>query len=203
MISRRLMLMGGVAAIGMMAPLPALAQADQRPGRVSSRNFMKLPPRQKIAVAPLDDRPENLRIAAANAQHLERAGHVDGVTGATWRLSFDSEVRPVAGAPPSRPRPAQPSNEGGAAPETGPPPALPDRPVRAPAIPGRGGTPVAQLRYVINATLDETATGKRAWMGFVRYDDAESDRTRLLLRLVEPLMGAFARNQMARAFVLE
>jgi len=37
----------------------------------------------------------------------------------------------------------------------------------------------------------------------VRYDDAESDRARMLLRLVEPLMGTFARNQAARAFSLE
>lgn len=203
MISRRLVLLGGVAICGTTLPLRVSAQGDPRPGRVSSRSFAKLPPRQKIAVSPFDDRPENLRIAAAITQQLERAGHVVGTAGAVWRLSFDSEVRPVAGEPPPRPRPAQPSNEGGSAPETGAPPALPDRPVRPPAIPGRAGAPVAQLRYVINAVLDENATGKRAWQGFVRYDDAESDRTRMLLRLVDPLMSAFARNQAARAFSLE
>lgn len=203
MISRRLSLLGGVAACAALLPWRVAAQSDPRPGRVSSRNFTRLPPRQKIAVSPLDDRSENIRIAAAITQQLERAGHVVGTTGAAWRLSFDSEVRPLAGEPQPRPRAAQPSGEGGSQPETGAPPALPDRPVRAPAIPSRAGAPVARLRYVINATLDDAATGKRAWQGFVRYDDAESDRTRLLLRLVEPLMGTFGRNQMVRAFSLE
>lgn len=203
MIARRLLLLGGVAICGATLPLRVSAQSDARPGRVSSRNFVRLPPRQRIALAPLDDRPENLRIATAIGQQLERAGHVVGAAGAAWRLSFDSEVRPLAGEAPPRPRPALPSSEGSSAPETGAPPSLPDRPVRPAPIPGRGGAPVARLRYVINATLDEMATGKRAWQGSVRYDDAESDRTRLLLRLVEPLMGTFARNQTVRAFSLE
>jgi hypothetical protein len=178
MIARRLMLLGSVASCGAaLAPLAA-AQAEARRGRVTGRSFIKLPARQRIVVAPFDDRPENLRIAAAMSRHLERAGHVVGPAGAAWRLSFDSEVRPVAGEPPARPRAALPSTDGSSAPETGAPVTLPDRPLRPAPIPGRGGAPVAQLRYVINAVLEETATGKRAWQGSVRYDDAESDRTR-------------------------
>jgi hypothetical protein len=203
MITRRLMLLGGAALGGATLAQRVSAQADPARGRVTGRSFTKLPPRQTIIVSPLDDRPENLRIAAAISRQLERAGHVAVASDAAWRLSFDSEVRPVAGQPPARPRAALPSTDGRSAPETGAPASLPDRPLRPAPVPGRGGAPVAQLRYVINAVLEETATGKRAWQGSVRYDDAESDRARMLLRLVEPMMEAFARNQTARAFSLE
>ena len=202
MILRRHLIRAGTVLLAVGAASRALAQqATERPGRVSARSFLKIPPRQRVAIAPLDDRPENLRIAEAMRRSLERAGHTVGDAGAVWRLSFDSEVRPLAGEPPSRPRPALPAGE--PARDTGPPPSLPDRPVRPAPIPGRTGAPVARLRYVVNATLDENATGKRAWQGTVRYDDAELDRGRMLLRLVPPLMETFGRSQQARAFALE
>ena len=57
--------------------------------------------------------------------------------------------------------------------------------------------------YVINAQLDERAAGKRVWQGNVRYDDAEGDRTRMLLMLVPRLVGVFGRTERGRGFALE
>jgi hypothetical protein len=204
MFDRRRLILAGAALLATGVASRASAQSQQPaalPGRVSARRFLVIPPRQRIAVAPLDDRPENLRIAEALRRALERAGHVVGETGAIWRLSFDSEVRPLAGGLPPRPNPAAPAGE--TTREVGPPDSLPDRPVRPAPAPGRAGAPMALLRYVLNATLDENATGKRGWQGSVRYDAAEMDRARMLLRLVPPLMETFGRGQTARAFALE
>lgn len=199
MIPRRnLLLILPSSFIALRSPLALAQGADTKPGRVTGRAFHPVPRGAMIEVSPLDDRPENLLLAAEFRTALARAGQLLGDAKAPLRLSFDSEVRPVSGGTPAQ-RPA----DGAAARGPGDPAAaLPDRPV------ARGSDNVARktapaLRYVINATLDEREAGRRLWQGNVRYDDAESDRARLLARLVAPLMTAFGQTQKGRSFALE
>ena len=56
---------------------------------------------------------------------------------------------------------------------------------------------------MINATLEDAKTGKRAWQGSVQYDDAEADRGGFLVRLVQPLLSEFGKNQRGRRFTLD
>ncbi len=198
---RRLMLSLPPALVALGAPLAAAQGVDTKPGRVTGRAFHPMARGAMIEVSPLDDRPENLRLAAEFRTELARAGLLLGDAKAPLRLSFDSEVRPVsAGA--SAQRPADGAVTRGPAGPGDPGTTIPDRPVP------RGSDNVARraapaLRYVINATLDEREGGRRLWQGNVRYDDAEGDRARLLARLVAPLMTAFGQTQKGRSFSLE
>ncbi len=185
------------------AALPAaVAQAqDARPGRITGRAVHPGPAGAMIVGSALDDRPENLRSAAAFRAALARAGYLLGDASAPFRLSFDSEVRPVgAGAGPRTQ--AAPATGPDHSPGDRPPSPVPEQPMRraGEAAPRRAAP---GLRYVINASLDDRRTGVRAWQGNVRYDDADGDRARVLARLVTPLMTAFARNERGRSFTLE
>lgn len=202
LIARRHLLVAApcLAAASALPGHLALAQ-ETKPGRVTGRAFHPLAPRAMIEVSPLDDRDENLRIAAALREALLRAGYALGDATTPLRLSFDSEVRPVPGAvrPPATPAPT--GSDDAMSGERGTSP-IPDRRVpRASDNVPRGKPPL--LRYVLNATIDDRTTGKRIWQGNVRYDDAESDRTQTLVRLVPPLMTAFGQTQKGRNFALE
>ena len=199
MIPRRhLLLILPPSVVTLRSPLAIAQGAETKPGRVTGRAFHPVPRGTMIEVSPLDDRPENLLLAAEFRTALARAGHLLGDAKSPLRLSFDSEVRPVSGAPAAQ-RPADGATPRGPG---DPAAALPDRPV------ARGSDNVARktalaLRYVINATLDEREAGRRLWQGNVRYDDADGDRVRLLIRLVTPLMTAFGQTQKGRSFALE
>jgi hypothetical protein len=185
------------------AALPArVARAqDARPGRTTGRAFHPVPTGAMIEVSPLDDRPENLGIAAAFRAALARGGYLLGDASAPFRLSFDSEVRPVASGAGTR-APSAPTTGPGNSPGDQAPSPVPEQPMRrtGEAAPRRAAP---GLRYVINASLDDRRTGSRVWQGNVRYDDAEGDRAAILARLVPPLMTAFARNERGRSFALE
>lgn len=187
-----------VAAAGTGWSRVAFAQ-DAKPGRVTSRAFHPVVARTMIEVSPLDDRPENLAIATALRDELSRAGYLLGDATAPLRLSFDSEVRAAPG--PVRQSPDQPAGRGNAAGDE-PNSPLPDRPVRR-GSDGASRRPAPALRYVVNATLDDRATGKRLWQGNVRYDDAEGDRARVLVRLAVTLMAVFGKSEKGRSFALE
>jgi len=204
-IDRRMLILCAMSLPAAFGSPRALAQGvaqQPQPGRVTARSFKPVPSRITIEIAPLDNRPENLRIAAALRQQLGRAGHVVVTAGAPWRLSFESEVRPLSSGETSRPQLPEAETARRFDDDTRLPAEIPDRPLRRAPIPG-ASTGGPKLRYVLNATLDEAATGRRAWQGNVRYDDVESDRARTLLRLVDPLVSVFGRNQTGRSFALE
>ncbi len=196
---RPLLLRLPLLLVAMAVPARSARAQEGKPGRVTSRAFHPIEPGAMIEVSPLDDRSENLRVAAAFRDALARAGHLLGDASAPLRLSFDTEIRPVSG--PGRPQVGA-SAATGAAPGDQAASPLPDQPVRrgSDSMPRR---PPPPLRYVINAVLDERAGGRRIWQGNVRYDDAEGDRARTLARLVAPLMPAFGKTERGRSFALE
>lgn len=202
MIVRRALLAKLVLPV-VVAALPAsvVQGQDARPGRVTGRAFHPVPAGAMIEVSPLDDRPENLRVAAALRAALARSGHLLGDASAPFRLSFDSEVRPVGAGSGSRP-PAGATTGPGNSPGDQASSPLPEQAARrAGEAAQRRAAP--GLRHVINASLDDRRTGARVWQGNVRYDDAEGDRAAILARLVAPLMTAFGRNERGRSFTLE
>ena len=80
MIARRTLLAKLSLAL-FAAALPArVARAqDARPGRTTGRAFHPVPTGAMIEVSPLDDRPENLGIAAAFRAALARGGFAQGL----------------------------------------------------------------------------------------------------------------------------
>ncbi len=195
MVQRRLLVLAlPLLACPTLRASPAGAQAPL-PGRITARAFDPVAAGATIEVSPLDDRQENQRLAAEFRRRLAAAGYRMGDARAPLRLSFDSEVRPMGGEAPQR-------RDGGGMPGGSGSDPTPDRPVRRGQDQPGGGQPRG-LRYVINAQLDERAAGKRVWQGNVRYDDAEGDRTRMLLMLVPRLVGVFGRTERGRGFALE
>lgn len=186
MVGRRFCIAAAGAALAL---LPRAVRAQSQPGRVATRSFARLPSPLVVAIAPLDDSAENLRVRDEMRRVLVAAGHrvVDG--DAVVRLSFATEVRPAIAADRGPPR-----QDPGAV--------LPDRPVAVPRDrpPGSMGR---SLRYVINAALEQGPGGKRLWQGNVRYDDAEPDRARVLVRLVAPLLAELGRTVPGRRFSLD
>ena len=201
MIARRLFVASALPLLAGLALRPGVAAAQQpQPGRVTARSFDPVAAGATIEVSPLDDRQENLRLAAEFRRRLAAAGYRMGDSSAPLRLSFDSEVRPLGGA--AAPRRGGGGDGTGSLPGGPDPTPTPDRPIRR-GQEQAGGGQSSGLRYVINAQLDERAAGKRVWQGNVRYDDVEGDRTRMLLRLVPRLTGVFGRTERGRGFALE
>lgn len=201
MIARRLVLAAAPALLAGLSLRAGEAAAQQpMPGRVTARAFDPVAGGATIEVSPLDDRQENQRLAAEFRRRLAAAGYRIGDASAPLRLSFDSEVRPLGAG--QSPRRDAGERGAGSLPGAADATPTPDRPIRrgsqAPA-----GDLASGLRYVINAQLDERAGGKRVWQGNVRYDDAEGDRTRMLMRLVPRLTGVFGRTERGRGFALE
>jgi hypothetical protein len=198
---RNLLIAAPFLAVASALPSALALAQDSKPGRVTGRAFHPLPQRAMIEVSPLDDRDENLRIAAALREALLRGGYALGDASTPLRLSFDSEVRPLSGPVRAPGTPAPTGSDDVVPGDRGTSP-IPERRIQRGSdnVP-RGKTPL--LRYVLNATIDDRTTGKRMWQGNVRYDDAESDRTQMLMRLVPPLMTAFGQTQKGRSFALE
>lgn len=189
-LRRRAVCAGGLAALaGLLLPMPAGAQGSA-PGRITTRAFARLPSPLVVVVAPLDDSPENLRVRDEMRRVLRAAGHRVEEREAPYRLGFATEVRPTVATQPRGPAAGETTDT------------LPDRPWR-PQPPAQSGSMARSLRYVINATLENTATGRRQWQGSARYDDAEPDRARVLVRLVQPLLAELGKTVAARRFTLD
>ncbi len=193
---------GWAVAGGAILQVPGAMAQETRPGRVTGRAFAALAKSPTIAVAPLDDSAENLRVRDEMRRVLQRSGYRVVESGATWRLSFATEVRPLGAGASTRPRGPEASTGQSSDLTERPRVELPDRPLRrAPAatIPNAARS----LRYVINANFEDVSTGKRAWQGSVQYDDAEADRAKFLVRLVQPLLAEFGKTERGRRFTLE
>ena len=189
------------AGLALVPGSRALAQ-EIKPGRVTGRAFETLAPSITINLAPLDDSAENLRVRDEMRRVLLRAGHRMVESGAGWRLSFATEIRPLASGGSAAPRGPEASTGQSSDLTDRSGLDLPDRPLRRPPA-GINPSAARGLRYVINATVEDAKTGKRAWQGNVQYDDAEADRTAFLVRLVQPLLSEFGKNQQGRRFALD
>ncbi len=197
-----LMAIGWIAGGFTALHAPRAMAQETRPGRVTGRAFETLATSPTIDVAPLDDSVENLRVRDEMRRVLVRSGYRVVESGAMWRLSFATEVRPLGAGAPARPRGPEASTGQSSGLAERPAVELPDRPLRR--APGTTGPSSARsLRYVINASFEDARTGKRAWQGSVQYDDAEADRAQFLVRLVQPLLAEFGKTQRGRRFTLE
>ncbi len=192
---------GGAAGFVTFHAPRALAQ-EARPGRVTGRAFQTLAKTLAIDLAPLDDSAENLRVRDEMRRVLQQSGHRVGEPGAPWRLNFATEIRPLGSGAPARPRGPEAPTGQSSDPTGRPATNLPDRPLRQAPV-ATPSSAARSLRYVINATVEDAKTGKRAWQGNVQYDDAEADRARMLVRLVQPLLTEFGKTQQGRRFALD
>ena len=186
-----------------------LAQEGRPPGQVAARAFMTAPTPLALSIEPGDNTDENRALAQRLAKEAAGRGITVQPQGATLVLRFDTEVRTGSPGRPSYSRPG-----GG----------LSDPDSLTPAPPGsngevtnmlssRGGGIISGrasgadysrfLRYVINATIDDRATGRRIWQGHVSYDTAESDRTAMFVALAPVLAEQIGKNTQERAFRLD
>lgn len=195
----------------LLAPPTAAAQpADRPPGHLATRVFAAAPTPLTLAIEPGENSDENMALAARIAQEAP-ARKIAVQPQAQLALRFDTEVR-------TNVRAARQtfSREGGG---------LSDPDIAAPSPPDSrdqvanvasscgagvvGAAPPRQteygrcLRYVINATLDDRASGRRLWQGHVSYDDAVPDRTAMFVALAPILVEHIGRSVPVRAFRLD
>lgn len=187
----------------------AFAQDGRPPGQVAARAFMAAPSPLALSIEPGDNTDENMALAQRLAKEATGRGITVQPQGATLVLRFDTEVR--TSTPPRQSY----SRPGGA---------FEDPDSMTPAQPGardevtnmlssRGGGVIGRsssgadysrfLRYVINATIDDRATGRRIWQGHVSYDTAEPDRTAMFVALAPVLAEQIGKNTQERAFRLD
>jgi hypothetical protein len=208
MISARLFLALAIIA----APLEAvLAQTDPAPGRAAARAFASPPAPLAFAIEPGDNSDENMALADRIGKEAQRRGiGVQPKSGALV-LRFDTEVR--SDAPAQRPNF---SRQGGGSTDpddrTPAPPEARDEVTNL--LTSRGGGVLntrprtgsgseRPLRYVINASLEDSVTGRRLWQGHVSYDSNTADRTAMFVALAPALVEQIGKTVQERAFRLE
>jgi hypothetical protein len=209
MISARLCL----AMALVTAPIQAvLAQTDDRaPGRAAARAFAAPPAPLAFAIEPGDNSDENMALADRIAKEAPRSGIGVQPKGAGLVLRFDTEVR--ADAPAQRPNFSRPGGGVGDPDDRTPdPPETRDEVTnlltsrgsgvlnRRPQ-PGSGSERL--LRYVINASLEDTTTGRRLWQGHVSYDTNTPDRKAMFVALAPVLVEQIGKSVQERTFRLE
>jgi hypothetical protein len=209
MISARLFLVMALVT----APLDAvLAQTDDRaPGRAAARAFAASPAPLAFAIEPGDNSDENMALADRIGKEAARRGMGVQPKGGALILRFDTEVRTDASAPrPSFSRPGGGSTD----PDDQTPTPPEARGEVTNLLTSRGGGVLNSrsrsgsgserlLRYVINASLQDTATGRQLWQGHVSYDTNTPDREAMFVSLAPVLVEQIGKSVQERAFRLE
>jgi hypothetical protein len=208
MISIRLFLIIGLVTAPLLG---AVAQtSDRSPGQIIARAFETAPAPLAFAIEPGDNTDENMALAERIAK--EAAKHGIGVQPkrASLVLRFDTEVRADAPQQPSFSR--QSSGLNGPDDRTPNPPGARDEVGNI--LTSRGGGILDSrarpgsnsdrpLRYVINASLEDSATGRRLWQGHVRYDSNTPDRTAMFVALAPALVEQIGKTVQERSFRLD
>jgi hypothetical protein len=199
-------------ALAVSPAASVLAQDQGRPpGQVAARAFAAAPSPLAFTIEPGENSDENVALAGRLAREAAARGIDVRQEAGGLVLRFDTEIR----TPSAAPRQSF-SREGGN---------LSGQGAGAPDLPGSrdevtnmlssggdgviGGRPLSGanytrfLRYVINATLDDRATGRRIWQGHVSYDTSESDRAAMFVALAPVLAEQIGKSVQERAFRLD
>jgi hypothetical protein len=199
--------------IGVLSPLAAaIAQTEDRPpGRVAARAFATAPAPLSLEIAPGDNTDENMALAQRIAKEAKGRGITVGSGSTATILRFDSEVRTSSPAP----RQSYSRQGGGSAnpdSSTPRPPGSPDEVANMLSSSGAGILSQRQpsgsdyerpLRYVINATLEDRATGRTLWQGHVSYDTTAHNRTAQFVALAPVLVEQIGKNLQEKPFRLD
>jgi hypothetical protein len=193
------------------APLvPAAAQSDDAPGHVAARVFAAAPAPLAFAIEPGDNTDENIALAESLGKEATARGIVIHRTGGALVLRFDTEVRTSEQI--SR---RSFSREGPRLDPDSPTPAPPGaRDEVANVLSSRGNAVIGGrpsggpdygrlLRYVINATLDDRASGRRLWQGHISYDTSAPDRTQMFVALAPVLAEQIGKSVQEKPFRLD
>ena len=152
------------------------------PGRIMATSYMKIPVGLPVAVRPLDDSTNNLRLKTnIEAALAARRWQLQGAT-APLAFNFEVEYQALGTRVPGVIRQVRPN-----------PIVEPESQVERIARPedtvllgrspdGRGG-----VRYVLTATIDDQRSGQRLWHGEASYDGVASDE-QAVLRAMVPLL---------------
>ena len=199
-----------LALVLVALPLATTAAQDRPPGQVAARAFAAPPAPLSFQIEPGDNTDENIALAERIARDAGARG-MGVAPGAAIVLRFDTEVRSnVQAARPSFSRPGG----GSADQDSGAPSKLgPGDEVTNMLSTGGGGLIGGRppsgsgygrpLRYVINAMLEDRATGRRLWQGHVSYDSTSPDRTATFVSLAPVLVEQIGKNVPERAFRLD
>jgi hypothetical protein len=188
----------------------AIAQSEGRPpGTMAARAFMAAPTPLAFAIEPGDNTDENMALAENLRKQAASRGMTVQRDGSTLVLRFDTEVR--TGQAPRRSF-SRDANSLDPDPATPTPPGTGDQVTNMLSSSGGGvlgsrgssGADYARfLKYVVNATLDDRATGRRLWQGHVSYDSSSSDRTAMFVSLAPVLADQIGKNVQERSFRLD
>ncbi len=213
--SRRRAASIGILAAGLI--LAAAVAVGGEPGAMSARRFAPLPEPLSVRVEIGDDTRENVAARDAVVRALTARGvRVARGDDASLVLWLDGEIRRNVSAP---------ARGGEFSRDAGPGTSRDDPTRRLGAedgadsvanllstgrdaiVTGRRSTPSTDydraLRYVVNATANDTATGRRVWQGHVRWDGSSGDPVATLARLAPRLVPHLGSSLGETAFDLD
>jgi hypothetical protein len=204
---------GGPTLVQPANPPQTGGDEEPSPGVVIATSYAPVPRGSSIAVRPLDNTPNNVRLKALFTEALAQRAYQVAGDGSPLALNFETEAqqlgRGVAGAgqleireinsdSPTRTQDIQTRRD--------------ESQFRIDifASPGDGtrrgsrpGFAVGRLRYVLSATIDDQRTGQRLWQGEAIYDGFGAEEDVVLRALVPILSDEIGQTVRQRGFRLQ
>jgi hypothetical protein len=187
------------------------AAQDRPPGHVVTRTFAAAPAPLVFQIEAGENTDENIALAARIAKEAAARGIGVQPQGAALVFRFDTEVRTN---PPAQRQTFSRPGAGLSDPDAGTPSPPGSRDEVTNMLSSGGGGVIGSrppagpsygrlLRYVVNATLEDRATGRRLWQGHVSYDTTAPDRTAMFVALAPVLVEQIGKSVQESSFRLD
>lgn len=198
-------------AVLLSLSIACAAAQDRAPGQAAARAFAAAPAPLAFQVDAGENTDENIALAARIAKEAAARGISIQAQGAALVFRFYTEVRTN---PPTQRQSFSRQGGGLSDPDVGMPSPPGSRDEVTNMLSSGGGGVIGGrlptgpsygrlLRYVVNATLEDRATGRRLWQGHVSYDSAATDRAAMFVALAPVLVEQIGKSVQESAFRLD